>query len=684
MRAGRAAAAHPAGQDLEGAAGGHGRPGGVSLVFDGDTFFVTFPRVALPQPGPIPRRRSAACSWNRRCARWGSSAWAAGSPEVGARQVPAGGNIDELLRAVCQPANGRENLSNQVCGLLQNRDQIERASEYVRRTLGQSVTSLRREVGRGLEFWFFAQYEGEVPIEHKAVVALRYQGQQVSSVFGAYLNNYAPTNRAALNGDAAVARGLGHLLQLEGLEAIPATPAPVPDAGAGPAPQRPEPPTLVLLPYGTVASDGGGAVTAVRYAYRAGVSAIRPLKSGGQRVGYTIWADAETGQVLKFDPDFNDATIQAQAWCRDPAKTSNGSDQLCPVEFPVDTEIGTAPRVLRNGPFAQLQVTGSPAYSLPGDSDQLLNAADAAYGVCTFPGNTSDFRQVSTFAHLNRGLTLVSAGGYFSDFPGKINVAIDSTAPSSAVLSTLQLTFNSGERTDLAGCPNILGSALNGAQDATIVSHELAHLATLNLQNVLQTGCRTRCPTTNKKNRQFFHDYSDGYSTMMTRSPCVGGWMAKNVSAFVVAGDPPPPDDQAQLAESCMNGFEAGGLPRLLVSDYDTDAFPPGRAFVGSPEGPSGFKQDAFPEHHNLNQGEYADGQIVGAAMWAMFQGVNSHSPLVGELALWGRVNRGCWPRASPRAPAATSATTPPSTAPPGSICFTWPTAGSPRRATRT
>ena len=347
--------------------------------------------------------------------------------------------------------------------------------------LGQSVTSLRREIDRGLEFWFFAQYEGEVPIEHKAVVALRYQGQQVSSVFGAFLNNYAPTNRVALNGDAAVARGLGHLLQLERLEAIPpTTPAPAPDAGAGASGPRPEPPTLVLLPFGTVAGEGGSLMTAVRYAYRAGVAAIRPFRTGGQRVGYTVWVDAETGQVLKFDPDFNDATIQAQAWCRDPAVTSSGSDQLCPVEFPVDTETGTTdPRVLRNQTFAQLQATGSLPYALPSATNQVFNGADAAYGVCTFPGSTSDFRQVSTFAQLNRGLTLVSAGGYFTDFPGKINVTIDSNSPNSAVLSTLQLTFSTGASMALADCPNILSSQLNGAQDATIVSHELAHLATL-------------------------------------------------------------------------------------------------------------------------------------------------------------------------------------------------------------
>jgi hypothetical protein len=626
-------------QPLEGTGGRAAFP-----AFDGDTFFVTFPRKTLEGPVPTPEVRRLFIEPALRAVgfeRLGQLS----SPEAG-RALP-GGNFSQLLAAVCQPSRGSESLSDEICGVLANQDQVERASAYVRRALGQSLASLQREIGRGLEFWYFVQYEGEVPIEHKAVVALRYGGQQVSSVFGSFLNNYAPSNQVLMSGDAAVARGLPHLLQLENLDPLPATPAPAPDAGAPSAAL--ERPTLVLLPYGTVRSEGGSSLTAVRYAYRAGLAALRPQKSGpGQRVGYTVWVDAETGQILKFDPDFNDASVQAQSWCRDPANNQFGDAETCPVTFDI-TGDAMAPRFLENASFARLQAVGSvpPSMSIaPGVTD-LMNGGSAAYGVCTFDGSSSEFRQVSTFAQLNRGLTLVSAGGFFTPFPngGKINVSIDSTQANSAVLSTLQLTFSNGEGMSSPECQNVTNSQLNGAQDMTIVSHELAHLATLNLQNVLQTGCRSRCPTTNKKNRQFFHDYSDGYATMISRSPCIGGWMAKNVSAELQPNETPT-GDQAQLAESCMRGFEAGALPRLLVAENDNDIvdstlYRPGRSFVGQPAGPSGFKQDAFPEHHELNQGEYADGQIVGAALWGTFRGVTSHSPLVGELALWGRINQG-------------------------------------------
>ncbi|HEY0708077.1 MAG TPA: hypothetical protein VGG33_14835, partial [Polyangia bacterium] len=52
---------------------------------------------------------------------------------------------------------------------------------------------------------------------------------------------------------------------------------------------------------------------------------------------------------------------------------------------------------------------------------------------------------------------------------------------------------------------------------------------------------------------------------------------------------------------------------------------------------------DHFPDHRGISRGEYGDGQIIGAALWHLRQGLFSQGLVAATLPLWGRLNRAVW-----------------------------------------
>jgi hypothetical protein len=239
--------------------------------------------------------------------------------------------------------------------------------------------------------------------------------------------------------------------------------------------------------------------------------------------------------------------------------------------------------------------------------------------------------------------SLIQNGGLFQGFP-LIKVTVDDTGDANvANYLDRTLTLSLGNAADGPGCDTVAGKKLNGSQDGTIVAHELAHMATVHMQlgNPVNQCGPDGCPVANQYNRRFFHDYADGYAAMLMESPCIGGWAGKNLG--IASGVVLP--NQAAVFDACARASETFELPRLLFADSSPDL-----AFAGMSPGTivprtlgGRFVADAFPTHRGQGggAGEYSDGQIVGAALWHLWEELRGLGDLATVSLLWGRVNKG-------------------------------------------
>jgi hypothetical protein len=584
-------------------------------AFDGDAFFVAFPQRPDPQGADGGARTVRAKYLVPVLEAVGLD------QQLTERKFPLPpeapillpqANFFGLLANAC---SGESNdLGKLLCDSLASPNgPTEAVARFIEDTVGASPATLREDITRDRTYFLFSQRDRGVAIEHKGVVVLRQGKDMVSTVQGAVVGRYRIVNEVGLNFATAMARAIPILAQVEQ----------VPFQASAREQRRGQ---LVLLPFGFRRDDRGEQPAALRFAYRTNVVTNSRVPGKGS---YALWIDALNGDVLKYVAESAEAALQFSPWCRDPS-TGNG---LCPVNLEVPEP---PPYGLVTPSFNLVRTDAEVALPTHLGIEQLFPNAGNACG--TTPDDIT-YRSASAFAHLDRARRMFEFGGSFVPL-GQVKVIIDGSGSENfANFGARTIHLVEGNVTS-AGCAvSAFADRFNGAEDSTIVAHEIAHLSTMQLQssNPANACGPDGCPVSDPYNRTFFHDYSDGYAAMLTDSPCIGGWASKNVTSAGALGT-----GSADVALACAGASEGSSLPRLLFADPDPEnAFEDGAVFLGTPR-----LIDSFPGHRNLPGGSlspYADGQIVGAALWHAWQGVRSQMLVAGTLPIWGRLNTAVW-----------------------------------------
>ncbi|MFL5381668.1 MAG: hypothetical protein ACJ8GN_04020 [Longimicrobiaceae bacterium] len=491
---------------------------------------------------------------------------------------------------------------------------------------GLSFAQFKADLERPQIVYVFTQRLDSIPIEHVGIVAARWEGETVTTVHGSLLNRYRVTNQVRLSPQTAADSGQARLLRLHGID-------PRLELPRGPA-------DLVLLPYGAARAEDGGPAIGLRYAYRTLLSAFPA--GGPQRpedlLSWRAWIDAETGRLLELTPQFASVSGAGLSWRRDPGTPT----QL--RQFTVD-QAGGSYVLSRAGVFKRVDRFGDGAFddgevSIPASSGvgstalanfnvPPLNAA--ANALCASGANDA-FRQVNAFANLTSYREiLVNAGTIplFPEAPATIRMDMggnqNSASYDGAGTGQSVLSFAIGSGFSSPACPDVgwgfFGmasdpSVLSATNDATGMTHEFAHISTARLQDRRPANwCGTLpCPIPGQ-GRKLFHDFADAFAEAYASSPCMGGWYRKNAGGV-------------NVARNCATHHEGGALPRL--------------ASVGEPFSAS-WPLDHFPEKRATFAGDYADGQIVAAALWLTRQGMRSKSLPSGTVQYWVRLVRGVY-----------------------------------------
>lgn len=476
-------------------------------------------------------------------------------------------------------------------------------------TLQQFVAEIERQ-----EIQYpFRQMEGDIPIEHTLVLAVRREGESVSSLRGVVFRDYGITNPGSrMSAGQAIEAGFKALAGYEGMR-------------TGERRQDLEiDPQLVLLPYG----DDGTGRTAMRYAWRM----ILPSRFYGVDGEFLLWVDATSGDVLKLDPLLSDAQARGEVYNRDPSLGT------ATATFLVDAASGGQYTLQRAGVcnrvdyrgdgFDGMDVAisdstgGSSATFANFDQAPLNNQAEA---LCS-SGTNKGFQQVNFFATVNRYREQGVALGVFTPFPTspwspRVEMrqcegadpnldnrngwlcGVDSdccegtncgtcTAPHCNAWSSMAYGACGGY---FAGdCPD--SGWLNFSHDNTVVGHELAHNLTARFScarpNDWCGGPGCSVPVCWGR----LHDLADFWADHLESTNCTAGWVSKN-------------NGGTDGSFECATHTEGGGLPRLHELSWPLDPTDPG---------------DHFPEHRSIVRGGYADGQIGAAALWQVRLGMRS------------------------------------------------------------
>ncbi len=316
-----------------------------------------------------------------------------------------------------------------------------------------------------------------------------------------------------------------------------------------------------------------------------------------------MWVDADTGGLLQAESLYKRVAATGQALKRDP-----GIPGTVTVPFEVDPATGSVYTLALSGVTTRL---GGP----PGDISISASGNGSSASLANFdqpPHNTrpapmcqpavnSTFQQVSLFSTIVRHHATVVGGGMFTPFPRFpwhpqiADESLDCNAD-------FTMRFNACAGVRAGGCPDFSDNTrgdqnlLSFAHDHTVVAHEVGHSATYSLTTARPDDwCGPppgdSCPTTLGWGQ--FHDLADFWGAHLESTNCIGGWVAKNL------GGP-----NASLY--CAQHDEGGSFPRLL------------QVRAGSIAG------DHFPEHRALDSSDYADGQIVAAALWEVRVGMRS------------------------------------------------------------
>lgn len=536
-------------------------------------------------------------------------------------------DLSGLARETCHEVQGDQyQRFHAVCQAMVEGRSNPVAERVFQLAYGMSFAQFKADVERPRIQYVYMQRVDGVPIEHVGVVAVRWEGESVTSVHGTVLNRYGITNTLRLSDVAARERGQEQVQRLPGISRRPAQfDRQLDQKGA----------ELVLLPYGTGGNDADGSpIIGLRYAWRTLLFAY-PAR-GPQRPGYLLswmaWIDADDGRLLELAPQFDNVSGAGRSWRRDPNTPTQGRS------FQVDGASGGQYVLSRSGVFNRLDRQGDGAFddgevsisSTTGGSSALFanfNQAplnDAAGAVCA-GGSNPGFREVNAFAHLHSfRQTLVSAGT-FPTFPqAPVTVWIDTpdlggNRADYDAFGTGQalLLFIPGSTFYGSTCPDLSGGVLPGSTDPTTMTHEFTHLSTKRLQERRPADwCGlTTCSLPVPMARTLFHDFADAWAHAYASTPCQAGWSRKNTGG-VDAG------------ENCATHDEGDYIPRL--------------ASVGEPFSTASV-QDHFPEKRGTLRGDYEDGQIVAAALWLTRQGMRSRCLPSGTAQYWVRLNRGLY-----------------------------------------
>ncbi len=497
--------------------------------------------------------------------------------------------------------------SRALCAaLLEGGEPSRLADAAARDAFGVGFLEWKADLERPLVQYVYTQAVDGVPVESAMLTALRREGETVSLVHGALVGSFRIANRADRSqpGRAIAAAG-AQLAAKTDMEGRPA--------------QHGEP-ELVLLPGETVKGR-----TVLRYAWRVLLGAPRSPET------WMVWADAATGDLLRVAPQWSEATqvVKGVRWRRDPGSCSPGSPGSCtePARFRVDPLAnGKLPLQLK-GVLLRVDVAVdgnlSSAVQVEASSaaDFLKNpVAGHADAVCSGKtGGNRQFRQVNAYSHVYSVREIVRSAGPVPAFPEKAmqiyvdvpagdglgSVAYYDSADGEDARSSLWIAEGEGHASD--DCPAAAGLRLNGAQDATVLAHETAHLVMRRLQERRpRNWCRSgTCPLPDPLGHGILHSLADGLAFLYTGTNCFAGWTGKNLGG-----------EDASL--NCSRHSEDGGFPRLAE-----------------------LPADRFPEHRRPDHvGEYANGQIAAAVLWDIRQGMSSKAGDAGVVDLWVRLLR--------------------------------------------
>jgi hypothetical protein len=445
----------------------------------------------------------------------------------------------------------------------------------------------------GIEY-VFQQIDDGVPIEHTHIKATRWQGQSITTISGALFNHYAISNHRSSGqggntnqntgdeGGNIVQAAIKSLGAVKGINKVTSL---RPDDG----------PYLVLLPYG---SDAAG-TPQMRYAYRMILRAM-VFNDEGQIL---LWADAESGQILKMEPFIKDVSGQGMVYNRDPGVGTTINS------FQVDPSAGGNYTLKLAGVMNRVDYKGdgfnaldtSITDSTNGSSATLANfnqapINDAAQALCG-SGTNKGFQQVNFYSSLYRYYQKVLALGIFTPFPvSPFNPKVESA--SAGCNANASMNYGACTGYSDAACPNVAGAYMNFAHDNTVVGHEFAHNVTPRLTNGRPSDWCGPGPCAVPVGWGYFHDLADFWADDFESTNCTAGWVSKNRGGGV------------DHSLNCINSVEDGGLPRLHI--------------VSSPFNPAS-PGDHFPEHRaGGNTCDYCDGQIGAAALWQVRVGMRS------------------------------------------------------------
>jgi hypothetical protein len=406
---------------------------GTLPTFDGEPFQVNLLPSAGPRPSPAQAREVVeavlrAIGWDRRPEEL-RAAQEVESPAVTATQLRE--KSAEAQREMIRDLNRRHGGVSQAAQAAIAED-----------------TELLASGARGTTVAFpFQQVFDGVPFDNTSIRATWREGSGIVAVGGRVFRTVNIANRRVL--DAAAAR--------EAAEAHVRRYSRIPGG-------RPEPPVLVILPYGE----------ALLYAWRLVVEA--------DEGPYRVWVDAEDGRVLQLEPDFFPQT-SAQGLVFNPVPASGTLTK----SFRVDDLSGGVWRLRHTG---VLTVNNSGA---DGQCTGALELADngtggADFNVAPFNGlvvtRTNQANYNCRFQDVNAYGWVYSLRDMWTTLGSQPFAAITATVNhnnpcnfginNACASGTATLVFGIGAAT--TGTSTACGDIFNSAIDASVVSHELGHL----------------------------------------------------------------------------------------------------------------------------------------------------------------------------------------------------------------
>jgi hypothetical protein len=558
-------------------------------AYDGDPIFVTLPaqqmadltapQVLMEIIGPVLKSIGF---------RGGPADFATPSPE-GVKQPRA--DFKRLAQTVADeyarnPKLQRRKTEDMLAVFLGTRaadGEIDRAlSTGEGMTFAQYVAGIER-----LEIQYpFQQLHQGVAIERSMLIASRWEGQGVTSVFGSVFSSYVVENKPTLSAAASVEAARRALLKLPGIEAVPEQRL----VGG---------PDLMLLPYGT---DQSG-LARLRYVQRMALRAV----FAGHEGRFLVWLDAENGIILKLEPFLAQVSASGSVYNRDPGIGTT------PGGFQVDPSSGGQYTLHRSGVSGRIEYKGDPAkganVSISDSTGRSSPSAanfdqapinDAAQALCAW-GSNRGFQQINLLSTLSRQYETVFAQGIFTPFPDLPWMPQVETLSNT---SWSYMNFGAGQGYFDPACPNYYSGVpadprnhMNFAHDNSMIGHELGHNATWRLTELRPTDWCSTPPCALPVGWGVLHDLADFWGAHLESTPCIGGWVAKNMRGI-----------GASL--NCALSDENNKLPRKLEVTTPLNA---------------GDPRDHFPEHRRrFGGGDYSNGQIGGAALWQVREGMRS------------------------------------------------------------